>query len=371
MADPLLDLYARVIVEHALEVAPGHEVLIESSTAGEPLVDAVHRRVLEAGGHPLVLLSSPGWQEARIECASDEVLEREDWLRAAAYRRVDRRVNIVADVNTRDTSAFSPQRVAAAYRGRHRTLDILMQRNASGASRWCACRYPTHGAAQEAGMSLGEYVELLARGMLLDAADPVAAWREVAERQLRLVAFLEGVEELRFVADGTDLRLRVKGRTWLSAHGTHNLPDGEVYTGPIEDSAEGRVHYTFPIVWEGRMVTGARLRFHEGVVVEASADTGEEFLLAALDLDPGARRLGEIAIGLNDGIDRATGDTLLDEKIGGSFHAALGSSYPETGGLNVSDLHWDMVCDLRSGGEIHADGALVYRDGRFLPGVVG
>jgi aminopeptidase len=370
MADPFHDLYARVVVEHALAVEPGHTLLIESTTTGAPLADAVHRRALEAGAHPTVLLRPEGWVEARVECASDAVIEEPDWLLEVAYERVDRRLNVVATTNTRETSAFAASRVAAAYQSRHRALSILLRRDAAGEARWCVAQYPTEGLAQEAGMSLGEYRDLLGRALLLDRPDPVAAWRCVAQLQARIVARLSRVDHLRFVAPGTDLRMRVAGRRWISAHGSHNLPDGEVFTGPVEDSVEGQVSYTFPLVWYGRVVTGARLRFEGGRVVEASAESGEDFLREALDLDEGARRLGEIALGLNDGIEHPTGDVLFDEKIGGSFHAALGSSYVETGGVNESDLHWDMVCDLRDGGEIHADGELVYRDGRFLPGVL-
>jgi aminopeptidase len=224
---------------------------------------------------------------------------------------------------------------------------------------------PTDSYAQEAGISLAEYREILSRALLLDQPDPVAAWRRVAERQQRLVERLSTVDELHFRAPGTDLRLRVGGRTWVSAHGGSNLPDGEVFSGPIEDSAEGEVTFGFPSIWEGREVVGARLRFERGRVVEATAQSGQAFLEAALAMDDGASRIGEIAIGMNDGIERPMGDTIFDEKIGGSFHLALGSSYEETGGVNESDLHWDLVCDLRSGGEILADGRPIYRDGAF------
>ena len=368
--DPFLDLYARVIVEHALAVAPGHTVLIESSATGAPLADAIFAHALAAHAVPRVRLWPDGFLETRVQSASPEVLEEADWVRAATYRSVDRRVNILAEENTRATSSLPAARVASAERGRHRLLKLLLDRAATGETVWCAAQYFTQAYAQEAGMSLGEYRDLLGRALLLDHDDPVAAWRHVAERQERIRAFLSGVDELRFVAPGTDLRLRVGGRRWVSSAGTANLPDGEVFTGPHEDSAEGTVRFTFPSVRNGRLVTDARLRFRGGRCVEATAASGGEFLEAALDLDDGARRLGEIAFGLNDGVDRPTGDTLIDEKIGGSFHLALGASYAETGGSNESDLHWDLVCDLRRGGEVYADGALVYRDGRFLDAVV-
>jgi aminopeptidase len=365
--DPFDDLYARVIVEYSLEVAAGHDLLIESTLVGAPLAEAIHRRALAVGAHPRILLQPEEWHEAKVECASDDVLGRADFLTRDAYARVDRRVKIGALGNTRDTSHLAPKRGALAWQGTMDGLRPLLRRDAAGEARWCVCRYPTNASAQEAAMSLHDYRALLTRALLFDEDDPVVAWRRMAMRQERAVGFLSDVEELRFIAPGTDLRVGVEGRTWVSAHGTHNLPDGEVYTGPHEGSAEGTVTFTFPAVWHGYEVTGIILRFEAGRVIEAQAATGEEFLRAALDLDEGARRLGELAIGLNRGIDRATGDTLLDEKIGGSFHLALGDSYPETGGSNESDLHWDMVCDLRDRGSIEADGREIYRDGRFLP----
>ena len=365
--DPFDDLYARLMVEYSLEVAAGHSVLIESTLAGASLADAVHRRALAAGAHPRVLLEPGEWREAQLECASDEVLGRADFLIRDAYARVDRRVKIIAATNTHDSSHLPPERAALAWQGLMDGLRPLLRRDADEDARWCIVRYPTEASAQEAGMSLDDYRVFLMRALRFDEDDPVLAWRRTALWQESAADFLAGVRELRFLAPGTDLRIGVEGRTWLSAHGRHNLPDGEVYTGPREDTAEGTVTFTFPAVWQGFEVTGAHLRFEGGRVVDAHAESGEEFLLAALDLDDGARRLGEVAVGLNEGVDRATGDTLLDEKIGGSFHLALGDSYPETGGTNESALHWDLVCDLRNGGAIEADGREIYRDGRFVP----
>jgi aminopeptidase len=192
------------------------------------------------------------------------------------------------------------------------------------------------------------------------------AWRAQGERQARLVARLSEVDELRVVGPGTDLRVRVGGRTWGNSFGRHNLPDGEVYTGPREDATEGHVTFAMPSAWGGQRVEGAHLRFAAGRCVEASAESGGDFLNAALDTDAGARTLGEFAFGMNEAIVAPTLDTLLDEKIGGTVHMALGSAYAFTGGTNQSALHWDLVCDLRDGGEVYADGALIQRDGRFL-----
>jgi aminopeptidase len=364
--DPFDDLYARVIVEHALAVRAGQSVIIEGGELAEPLVHAVHRRVLEAGGHPAVQLLPDGWIEAKAECAAEDVLAEADPLKVVWYERVDCRVTLLALANVAQLAHVDPARAAAAETGRIRAVHVLVDRDARGEAVWCGAQYPTAAYAQAAGLSLEGYRELLGRALKLDQPDPVVAWREEGERQARLIERLQAVDELRILAEGTDLRLRVGGRRWISACGRHNLPDGEVFTGPHEDATEGVVTFPMPSAWGGRRVEGARLRFEAGRCVEAEAVSGGEFLRAALGTDEGARTLGEFAFGLNEAIVSPTLDTLLDEKIGGTVHMALGAAYAVTGGTNTSALHWDLVCDLRRGGEVYADGRLIQRDGRFL-----
>jgi aminopeptidase len=364
--DPFDDLYARVIVEHALAVRSGQSVLVEGGELAEPLVRAVHRRVLEAGGHPTVQMLPDGWIEARAESAAEQVLAEADPLKLTWYERVDCRVTLLALANVEQLAHVDPARAAASEAGRLRAVHVLVDRDARGEAVWCGAQYPTAAFAQAAGLSLDGYRALLARALKLDQPDPVVAWRAQGERQERLVERLETVDELRVVAEGTDLRLRVGGRRWISASGRHNLPDGEVFTGPREDATEGVVTFAMPSAWGGQRVEGARLRFEAGRCVEAEAASGEAFLRAALDTDEGARTLGEFAFGLNEAIQAPTLDTLLDEKIGGTVHMALGASYAVTGGTNESALHWDLVCDLRNGGEVYADGRLIQRDGRFV-----
>jgi aminopeptidase len=364
--DPFDDLYARVIVEHALAVRAGQSVLIEAGEAADPMARAVHRRVLEAGGHPSVQMLPDGWIEARAESASDDVLGAPDPLKLLWYERVDCRVTLLALANVEQLAHVAPARAAASETGRLRAVRVLVERDARGEAAWCGAQYPTAAFAQAAGLSLDGYRELLARALKLDQPDPVVAWRAQGALQDRLVARLARVDELRVVAEGTDLRVRVGGRRWISACGRHNLPDGEVFTGPQESATEGIVTFAMPSAWGGQRVEGAKLRFEGGRCVEAEAVSGGDFLNAALDTDAGARTLGEFAFGLNEAITAPTLDTLLDEKIGGTVHMALGSAYSVTGGTNESALHWDLVCDLREGGEVYADGALIQRDGRFL-----
>ncbi len=238
-------------------------------------------------------------------------------------------------------------------------------REAALRRRWCRTLWPTPAGAQRAGMGTAEFAEFVRRAVFLDRDDPAAAWGELRALQERLIERLGRASELRIEAEGTDLRLSVAGRTWINSDGRRNMPSGEVFTGPLEDSAEGRIRFTIPSSPRGVEVAGIELEFRAGRVVAARAERGHEYLLATLDTDPGARALGEIGIGTNTGIDRPTGAILFDEKIGGTVHLALGRSYPETGGTNESAVHWDMICDLRAGGRLSADGEVVQQDGVF------
>jgi len=241
-----------------------------------------------------------------------------------------------------------------------------MKRAAEGKLKWVGTQYPCNAAAQDAEMSLAEYENFVFAAGKLDKPDPVAAWRKVSERQQRLTDFLNGKREYRVVANnGTDVRMSVEGHRWINCDGHENFPDGEVFTGPVVDSVNGQVNFSFPAVHHGREVDGVRLTFRDGKVVDASATKGEDFLISMLETDAGSRFLGECAVGTNYDITRYTRNTLFDEKIGGTVHFALGAGYPETGNQNQSGLHWDMVVDLRQGGHVEADGVRINENGRF------
>jgi aminopeptidase len=366
VADPRVERLAEVVVGYSTAVRPGDLVVLEGTALAAPLLRAIYRQVLAAGAHPEVRLVVDGVAEALLDEGTDEQLAWVSPSRAEQIERADVRVVLESDHNTRALSGVDPARQAIAQRARRRLSDRVFERAAAGELRWLVTLWPTHASAQDAGMSLAEYEDFVFRAGFLDRDDPIGEWRAFGERLDRLAARLETVAELRIVADGTDLRLGVGGRRWIASRGRENLPDGEVFTGPVETSTEGEIVFSFPAAFQGRVVEGIRLRFKRGEVVEASARRGETFLREMLAVDDGARRLGELAFGLNDAIREFTLNTLFDEKIGGTLHVALGKSYPETGGRNSSALHWDLVGDLRPGSEVYADGELVYRDGRFL-----
>jgi len=357
---------AEVLVTYSGGVRAGDLVVLQGPMHVEPLLEQLYAAVLQAGGQPTVRCA-PELEDLLFAEGSDAQIE---WQTPGEQQDIEQTgVWIVIDApsNTKALTSVEPEREARVQRARLPLRERYLERALAGELRWVLTAYPTNAAAQDAEMSLAQYKELVYAAAFLDDGDPVARWRAFAGELERVAELLNTKQELRFVAEGTDLTFAVGGdRTWLPSDGHENFPDGEVFTAPLDDSAEGEITFTFPAVFSGRQVDDVRLRFHEGQVVDASASRGEEFLREMVALDDGARRVGELAFGLNDAVRVFTRNILFDEKIGGTMHLALGSAYPECGGTNRSALHWDMICDLRSGGEVYADGELVYRDGRFL-----
>lgn len=367
MTDPRFDKLADVIVNYSTHVRKGDLVRIAGPVVGRPLLAALYKAVVKAGGHPFFNVTFDECQETRLLEASDEQLQFSNPIDLFMVDAIDVSISLWGEDNTKALTQIDAGRQALAGQSRRPMMSKFFQRAAEGKLRWCGTQFPCHAAAQDAEMSLSAYEKFVFEAGLLHLDDPAAAWRAVSERQQRLADYLQDKREIRFVTpQGTDIRLAVAGRRWINCDGHENFPDGEVFTGPIEDAVEGTICYSFPAVHGGRECDGIRLTFRNGKVVDASASKGEDFLIAMLDQDAGARVLGEIAIGTNYSVKRYTKNTLFDEKIGGTFHAAVGSSYPETGGKNDSGLHWDMVCDLRRGGQIFVDGELISENGRFL-----
>jgi aminopeptidase len=364
--DQRADALARILVRYSTRVEKGDVCVIQSTTTAEPLVQAVYEEVLDAGGLPIMQLATEGAAPAFYRLAGEEQL---DWVPPTAQwaaENADVRIAIMADANARELSRVDPKKQARAQKARKPLMDTSMRRSAAGEYRWALTLFPTHAYAGEAGMSLAEYEDFYYAACLADDHDPVTAWQRQSDEVKRLAEWIQGKEEVRIQAPGTDVTLNVSERTWIPCVGEHNMPDGEFFTGPVEDSVAGDVAFSFPATYGGREVSGVRFRFEEGRVVDASAERGEAFLLEMLDTDEGARRLGELGIGTNYGISTGTKEILLDEKIGGTVHMAVGMSYPESGGRNDSAVHWDMVCDLRQGGSITVDGEELQRDGRFV-----
>jgi aminopeptidase len=364
--DQRAEALAQILVRYSTKVQKGDVCVIQSTTTGEPLVQAVYEEVLRAGGLPIFNLSPEGAAASFFQLASEEQL---DWVAPTSEwtaENADVRIVLMADANAKALSQADPKKQARAQKARKHLMEASMRRSASGEHRWALTIFPTQGYANAAGMSLADYEDFYYEACLVNDGDPVTAWQRQSDEVNRLSEWISGKEEVHITAPGTDITLGVAGRTWVPCAGTHNMPDGEFFTGPVEDSVEGEVSFSFPAAYGGREVGGVRLRFEAGKVVDASADQNEEFLIEMLDSDDGARRLGELGIGTNYGIATGTKEILLDEKIGGTVHMAIGMSYPESGGTNDSSVHWDMVCDLRQGGVIEVDGTELSRDGKFV-----
>jgi aminopeptidase len=330
--------HAALLCDYCLEVEQGQQVVVRSTTLAAPLVTCLQRALLEREAWPLLRVALPGQEEAFWSAARDVHLDGFAPLELAEARETDASITIHAPENTRALSGVDPARLARAARARSPVREAALAR------RWCVSVWPTPALAQDAGMSVADFAAFVSRALFLDRDDPAGAWRELSAVQARLIETLAGASELRIEGEGTDLVVGVAGRVWVNSDGRRNMPSGEVFTGPHESSVEGRVRFDIPSSPRGVRVSGVSLEFRDGVVVAARADEGDAVLQAMLATDDGARRLGEIGIGTNTGIDRAVGLTLLDEKIGGTVHLALGRSYPETGGTNESAIHWDLIC---------------------------
>jgi aminopeptidase len=330
--------HAALLCDYCLEVEQGQQVVVRSTTLAAPLVTCLQRALLEREAWPLLRVALPGQEEAFWSAARDVHLDGFAPLELAEARETDASITIHAPENTRALSGVDPARLARAARARSPVREAALAR------RWCVSVWPTPALAQDAGMSVADFAAFVSRALFLDRDDPAGAWRELSAVQARLIETLAEASELRIEGEGTDLVVGVAGRVWVNSDGRRNMPSGEVFTGPHESSVEGRVRFDIPSSPRGVRVSGVSLEFRDGVVVAARADEGDEVLQAMLATDDGARRLGEIGIGTNTGIDRAVGLTLLDEKIGGTVHLALGRSYPETGGTNESAIHWDLIC---------------------------
>ncbi len=351
--------FADLLAGYCLEVQAGQEVLVRSTTLAAPLLLECQRAILERDAWPLLRVELPGATAAHYRHALDRHLDTFSEVAYAESKKSHAQLGIQAPENTRALTGIDPERLARATRARSPLRELTMKR------RWCSTLWPTQAGAQQAGMSLPDFEAFVERALFLDQPDPVRSWGELRAFQAALIERLKGARDLRIESAGTDVTLTVKGRTWVNSDGKRNMPSGEVFTGPHEASASGIAHFDVPSSPAGVDVAGVTLQFDEGLVVGASAERGEDYLQRALQTDDGARRLGEIGIATNFGIDRAIGATLFDEKIGGTVHLALGRSYPETGGKNESALHWDLICDLRKGGRLTADGEVIQQDGRF------
>ena len=366
MRDPRVERLADLIVGYSLDLREGQVLRIDGFDVAAPLAVAIYRSALRAGALPYTSLTLDGLHEILVAEGSEEQLE---YISPVAWRELETlgaQVTIWSETNTKSFTRADERRHGKLIGAQRRLAKRRWQRIAADELAWCGTLHPTQAHAQDADMSLDEYERFFFAACHADEPDPAAHWRAVSEGLTQRAATLAEVRELRILGPDTDVRLGVGARTWLAAEGRLNMPDGEVFTSPVEAETEGEIRFTFPAIFQGREVEDVRLCFRDGKVVAAEASRGATYLRELLDLDAGARVLGEVAFGLNYEIDRFTRNILLDEKIGGTMHLALGAAFEQAGGRNSSALHWDLICDLREEGEVYADGELVWKAGAFV-----
>lgn len=393
MRDQRLDKLAHLLVNYSVNVRPGQLVRIKGDAIGMPLLEAIYEQVVKARAHPMLRVTPASCDDIFMQEAGEGQLKYLNPVDQAEVEHIDASIGLWADVNTKSATRLDPKRGAMRSVANKPVFEVFMNRAAAAEFpdqypgvkplKWVGTLFPTQASAMDAERSLREYEDFVFKAGHLDKDDPAAEWRKIRERQQRVADYLNGKKEVHFQTNaGTDLRVNVEGMTWINCAGESNFPDGEVFTGPNLKAADGGVNgvveYSFPAVHNGREVHDICFTFEHGRVVEATASKNQDFLIAMLDMDDGARNAGEIAVGTNYAITEYTKNTLFDEKIGGTFHLAVGAGYPETGNSNESGLHWDMVCDMRprklnngavdplSGGTITVDGEVIQRDGTFL-----
>jgi aminopeptidase len=373
LSDPRVAKFAKVLVEHSARIVPGDRVLIEGTTAAEPLIRELYAQILEKGGHPHPVIGFPGMvpfmqEDMYLTYARDTQLDFVPTFYKYAYDQFESRIRIHSATNTRATTGLDPLKVQRRARAISSITESQMRRGAEGVFKWVTTLYPTDGYAQDAGLSLQQYEDFVFGAVHAHEEDPIAYWNSTAAGQQKAIDWLAGKSQVVMRGPNVDLTLSILGRKFMNSVGLFNMPDGEIYTGPVEESVNGWVKFTYPAIYGGVAVEGAELTFSRGRVDQARAEKNQDYLIKMLESDAGSRYIGEFAIGTNFDINRFTGNILFDEKIGGTFHMALGAGYPETGSHNKSAIHWDMICDLRTDSEILVDGELFYKNGKFVFG---
>lgn len=368
MTDKRVLKHADILVDYSTSIQPGDRVIIESTTLAQPLLEALIERILKRGGHPYLVTRLPNEEAIFLKYAEGAQLTTPHVFTQMAYEQFEARIRVHAIAESNAFAGISDEKQSLYSQGKAPILKTQMLRGKAKELKWVTTLFPTEAYAQAAGMTLAEYENFVYGTMHADREDedPIDHWLNVEKEQQHYIDLFSGKDKVVLRGPNVDLRLSIKDRTFVNSAGRNNMPSGEIFTGPVENSVNGWVRFTYPVIYEGRVVEDVELEFVEGRVLHAKAKKNQDFLLKMLDIDTGARFVGEFAIGLNFEISQFTGDILFDEKIGGSFHMALGAGYPETGSKNTSQIHWDMICDMREDAEISVDGEVLYRNGKFI-----
>lgn len=366
MTDIAIEKMAQTLCDYCAEIQHDETVFIQSTTLAVPLIEALYAECIKRGAHPEISLRSGNMQNLFFTYAQEHQLNYCSPFMKQIAETVDVIITILADFNVKQFTNVDPKKLALRSKAHESISSTILERTHRGEMRWNLAAFPTHALAQEASMSLLEYQEFVYRACFLDKPDPVAEWKALSVKQEKIASYLDRKSELHITGEDTDLTMEIKGRKWINSDGKRNFPSGEVFTGPVETTAKGTIRFTYPGIYMGKEIENISLTFEAGKVVKAHAQRGETLLQEMLSIDEGACRIGEIAVGTNYGIDQFTKNILFDEKIGGTIHLALGRSMPDSGGKNMSAIHWDLLKDMKEGGRLYADGELFYEQGKFL-----
>ena len=370
MADQRLTKLAKLLVNYSTKIKPGDFVFVSCDEIATPWMIAVVEEVVKAGAHIETVLSSDQISEIKLKYSSDKQLLEENVLFKTMLDKADVWLSAWGTRNTKTNSKIDADRLKLSSKGAASWRKVYSEKMGNGSLRWCGTQFPTYADAQEASMSFSDYEDFVYGAGLLDSEDPTSEWMRISAQQDRWIKYLDTKKGLQFISEGTDIKVNTSGRKWINCDGKVNFPDGEIFTSPVEDGVDGIITFSFPGIYMGKEIEGIVLKVEKGKVVKATAKKGEDLLKSLLETDEGACSFGEVAIGTNYGIKNFTRNMLFDEKIGGTIHMAIGDSMPEAGGLNRSIIHWDMLCDMRNGGEIFADGELFYKDGQFIEDIL-
>ncbi len=366
MSQSYLKKMAHTMIHYSMKLEKGEWFVIRCHPSAKALAKEVYKEALAVGAHPQVWFQDQEFDELFYKNASEEQLTYIDPISKLRVEKLDAMLYIQGSDNTKALANVPSEKMVKSIQAKKELNNLYFERADSGALKWCICQYPTNSAAQDAEMSLDEYEDFVFGACLLKEEDPIQAWKDLHDHQEKIISYLADKKELRFKSTDTDLTLSVDGRKWINSDGRNNFPSGEVFTSPVEDSANGVIRFTFPGVFMDKPIEDITLTFENGKVIDAKAKAGNELLQEVLNTDEGARFLGECAIGTNYGIQNFTKNILFDEKLGGTIHLAVGRGFGEAGGTNVSSIHWDLICDMKTGGEIYADGELFYQNGKFI-----
>jgi len=364
MVDPRIEKLAKLCVHYSVDVKKKEKVIIRGMCGAFPLINEIYKECLLSDAYPLII-PELDVEYTFFKYAKEHQLKHASPFEKFRVENMDVQIYVWCELNPKRLTNINPSKITLHQTSKKEYYEIFRKREAEGKLKWVGLPYPVNAEAQEATMSLAEWEDFVYSSCLVDREDPIAEWKKIHKQQEKICNFLNQVDEIHIIGEDTDLTFGIKGRKWENCDGKYNMPDGEVFTTPLENSANGTIRFTFPGIYSGREIEDITLTFKDGKVVKASATKGNDLLQKTLRIE-GADRIGEAAIGTNYDITKFTKNMLFDEKMGGTIHIALGDSYPETGGQNKSPIHWDILKDMKKDGEIYADGKLFYKDGKFL-----